>query len=148
MTTQVRPPRGGLRAPVHGAEAPLTRPERGAMRDVATFLLAGGGGQRLRPLTQETPKPALPFGPEGRIIDFSLEGCLAAGIPTVAVITQYRPAPLEAYLSTRFAPRFLARGGALALVRTGVGGAPACLGTVDAILEGLDGLDQIGRAHV
>ena len=36
------------------------------------MLLAGGQGSRLYVLTQDTAKPAVPFGGKYRIIDFSL----------------------------------------------------------------------------
>ncbi len=107
---------------------------------VATFILAGGEGRRLFPLTAEIPKPAIPFGPEGRIIDFALENCLASGLTSVAVLTQYRPIPLECHVARRFVPRFREAGGSLALVRAGVGPTPAYPGTADAILANLGGL--------
>jgi len=37
-----------------------------------TFILAGGMGSRLAPLTAERAKPAVPFGGKYRIIDFTL----------------------------------------------------------------------------
>ena len=32
------------------------------MRDILTFILAGGKGERLDPLTRDRAKPAVPFG--------------------------------------------------------------------------------------
>ena len=32
------------------------------MREVLTFILAGGKGERLNPLTRDRAKPAVPFG--------------------------------------------------------------------------------------
>jgi len=53
-----------------------------AMQDIlsqtATFVLAGGRGKRLLPLTLHRWKPALPFG-DGSIIDFTLAKCLRLG---------------------------------------------------------------------
>jgi glucose-1-phosphate adenylyltransferase len=37
-----------------------------------TFILAGGQGKRLHPLTVSRPKPAVAFGGMFRIIDFTL----------------------------------------------------------------------------
>jgi len=64
--------------------------------------------------------------------------CLAAGITSIAVLTQYQPRRLEAYVARRFAQSFLERGGALALVRTGVGAVPTYPANADAILDELD----------
>ena len=55
------------------------------------MLLAGGEGKRLAPFTQGMAKPAISFGAEYRIIDFSLSNCMHSGITTVGVLTQYQP---------------------------------------------------------
>src|SRR5437016_3346165 len=39
------------------------------------FILAGGQGQRLFPLTWDRAKPAVPFGGVHRLIDFTLSNC-------------------------------------------------------------------------
>ena len=39
------------------------------------MLLAGGQGSRLMVLTENTAKPAVPFGGKYRIIDFPLSNC-------------------------------------------------------------------------
>jgi len=50
---------------------------------VFAFLLAGGEGRRLRPLTERLPKPLVPFGAAHRIIDFALANLDAAGVRSV-----------------------------------------------------------------
>ena len=55
-----------------------------------TLILAGGQGFRLRPLTDERAKPAVPFGGKYRIIDFALTNCLHSGLRRVLVLTQYK----------------------------------------------------------
>jgi glucose-1-phosphate adenylyltransferase len=45
-----------------------------------TFVLAGGEGERLYPLTADQPKPAVPFGGVFRIIDFTLSNALNSGL--------------------------------------------------------------------
>jgi ADP-glucose pyrophosphorylase len=55
-----------------------------------TFILAGGEGERLHPLTASRRKPTVPFGGSFRIIDFTLSNCLKSGLARVAVLTQYR----------------------------------------------------------
>ncbi len=62
------------------------------------MLLAGGQGSRLRELTSDLAKPAVPFGGKYRIIDFTLSNCTHSGIDTVGVLTQYRPHILNSYI--------------------------------------------------
>jgi glucose-1-phosphate adenylyltransferase len=54
------------------------------------FVLAGGRGTRLEPLTDREAKPALPFGGRFRIIDFTLANCINSGLRRIAVLTQYK----------------------------------------------------------
>ena len=63
------------------------------------FLLAGGKGQRLYPLTEERVKPAVPFGGKYRIIDFTLSNCVNSGLKKILVITQYKSASLSRHLA-------------------------------------------------
>ncbi len=67
-------------------------------KEMLAMLLAGGQGSRLYVLTQETAKPAIPFGGKYRIIDFPLSNCVNSGIDTVGVLTQYRPLELHSYI--------------------------------------------------
>ena len=62
------------------------------------LLLAGGRGSRLKSLTENLAKPAVPFGGKYRIIDFTLSNCKNSGIDTVGVLTQYHPHILQNYL--------------------------------------------------
>ncbi|MTD31412.1 glucose-1-phosphate adenylyltransferase [Planomicrobium sp. YIM 101495] len=67
-------------------------------REVVAMLLAGGQGSRLKSLTYDIAKPALPFGGKYRIIDFPLSNCTNSGIQTVGVLTQYQPHRLHHYI--------------------------------------------------
>jgi len=62
------------------------------------MLLAGGQGSRLKVLTENTAKPAVPFGGKYRIIDFPLSNCVNSGIDTVGILTQYQPLELNEYI--------------------------------------------------
>src|SRR5262245_20890347 len=61
--------------------------------ETSTFLLAGGRGSRLSPLTRRRSKPAVPFG-DRCIIDFTLSNCLRSNLFGPHVITQYQAAHL------------------------------------------------------
>ena len=65
---------------------------------VIAMLLAGGQGSRLKVLTENTAKPAVPFGGKYRIIDFPLSNCVNSGIDTVGILTQYQPLELNEYI--------------------------------------------------
>jgi len=54
------------------------------------FVLAGGRGSRLKELTNNRVKPAVPFGGKARIIDFALSNAVNSGIRKIAVATQYK----------------------------------------------------------
>jgi len=63
-----------------------------------TFILAGGVGSRLKPLTSARSKPSVPFGGKYRIIDFTLTNCLHSGLRRVLVLTQYKSHSLNKHL--------------------------------------------------
>lgn len=68
------------------------------------FILAAGMGKRLRPYTDQCPKPLVKVA--GRaIIDHVLESLEDAGVRHVTVNTHYMADMLEAYLSHRTAPQ-------------------------------------------
>jgi len=68
------------------------------INNTLTFILAGGQGSRLFPLTAERSKPAVPFGGKYRIIDFTLTNCLHSGLRRVLVLTQYKSHSLNKHL--------------------------------------------------
>jgi len=69
--------------------------------------MAGGAGERLRPLTDVRAKPAVPFGGIYRIIDFALSNCINSGIRQVYVLTQYKSHSLSNHLKAGW--NFLSR---------------------------------------
>lgn len=66
--------------------------------DTISIVLAGGVGSRLAPLTEDRAKPAVPFGGQYRIIDFTLSNCLHSGLRRVLVLTQYKSQSLQRHL--------------------------------------------------
>ncbi len=68
------------------------------MRDVLTFILAGGKGERLDPLTRDRAKPAVPFGGIYRIIDFTLSNCVNSGLRHIFLLTQYKSFSLQRHI--------------------------------------------------
>lgn len=57
---------------------------------IVTFVMAGGQGSRLYPLTAQRSKPAVPFGARYRIIDFVLSNLINSGMRAVYLLVQYK----------------------------------------------------------
>src|SRR5438067_2715092 len=67
-------------------------------RNILAFVLAGGSGNRLLPLTRDRSKPAVPFGGKYRIVDFVLSNLINSGIFSIYVVVQYRSQSLLKHL--------------------------------------------------
>lgn len=74
--------------------------------EVVAFVLGGGVGKRLYPLTQDRAKPALPFGGSYRVIDFVLSNLIHSRIRKIYVLTQYEPRSLEEHILEGWVPIF------------------------------------------
>ncbi len=68
------------------------------MKKLLTFVMAGGKGERLYPLTKDRAKPAVPFGGIYRIIDFTLSNCINSGIRRIHILTQYKSMSLARHI--------------------------------------------------
>ena len=75
------------------------------MKKLLTFLMAGGKGERLYPLTKDRAKPAVPFGGIYRIIDFTLSNCINSGIRRIYVMRQGRIVERMDRAADRFIPK-------------------------------------------
>lgn len=64
---------------------------------LAGIVLAGGAGSRMRPLTDDCPKPLLPIGPEP-LIGYQLRRLAAAGVRDVVISTGYLAGHFDAVL--------------------------------------------------
>jgi glucose-1-phosphate adenylyltransferase len=64
--------------------------ERRRPEKIVAFVMAGGEGKRLRPLTAERCKPAVPFGGRYRIVDFVLSNLINSGIRSIYLLVQYK----------------------------------------------------------
>ncbi|MEZ6070004.1 MAG: glucose-1-phosphate adenylyltransferase [Pirellulales bacterium] len=67
-------------------------------RKVLTYVLGGGRGTRLYPLTQYRSKPAVPLAGKYRLIDIPLSNCINSGLNRVYVITQFNSVSLHRHI--------------------------------------------------
>jgi len=113
------------------------------MRKVLTFIMAGGKGERLWPLTRDRVKPAVPFGGIYRIIDFTLSNCINSGLRRIFVLTQYKSASLQRHirLGWNILPSELGQFIELLPAQQRVGES-WYLGTADAIYQNLYTIDE------
>lgn len=61
---------------------------------VDAVLMAGGKGERLRPLTEKTPKPLLKVGDKA-IIDYNIERLISYGVENISVTVNYLKEQIE-----------------------------------------------------
>src|SRR5215472_17505256 len=99
-----------------------------------TFVLAGGAGRRLSPLTKYRPKPLVPFGGCFRIIDFTLSNCFNSGLDRAYVLTQHERESMAAYLRKGWSR--LGANREFAIPSSPTTG-KRYLGTADAVLQNL-----------
>jgi glucose-1-phosphate adenylyltransferase len=120
-----------------------------ANTDVLALVLAGGKGSRLGALTRDTCKPALPFGGQYRVIDFTLSNCINSGIRHVGVLTQYQADPLIRHLqhAWNFLPAALGEFIEIWPAQQKLGD---CWyrGTADAVYQNLDAIMRLRPKYV
>lgn len=66
---------------------------------IDAVLMAGGKGERLRPLTEKTPKPLLPVG-DKCIIDHNVDRLISYGVKHISVTVNYLKEQIEEHYST------------------------------------------------
>lgn len=67
---------------------------------LSAILMAGGKGERLRPLTLTTPKPLLEIDGKA-IIDYNVEAIERAGIPRIRIAVNYMADKLRSHFEAR-----------------------------------------------
>ncbi len=103
---------------------------------VMAFILAGGQGERLRPLTDRRAKAAVPFGGMFRLVDFVLSNLVNSGIDDINLLVQFESRSLEDYL----AEGWLAPGQPwrISLIAPEDRGRTSYKGTADAVYQNID----------
>lgn len=65
---------------------------------IDAVLMAGGKGERLRPLTEKTPKPLLPVGGKA-IIDHNIDRLISYGVQHISVTVNYLKEQIEEHFA-------------------------------------------------
>ncbi len=117
---------------------------------VVAMLLAGGQGSRLKTLTKNIAKPAVPFGGKYRIIDFALSNATNSGIRDIGILTQYKPFELNSHIGIGSAWDFDRNVGGLRILPPYMGddGGRWFTGTANAIYENIDFIDSVDPEYV
>jgi glucose-1-phosphate adenylyltransferase len=76
------------------------------MQDVIGFLLGGGRGSALYPLTRHRSVPAVPVAGKYRLIDIPISNCINSGLLRLYVLTQFLSVSLHHHIANtyKFAP--------------------------------------------
>jgi glucose-1-phosphate adenylyltransferase len=108
---------------------------------IHAFVMAGGLGARLRPLTADQCKPALPFGADHRVVDFVLANLRHSGVDQAHLLVQYEPGSLIQHVRQVWCPHAATGRGMRIGVAPPQPGAPGYRGTADAVQQNLFRLD-------
>lgn len=99
--------------------------EQKSLLPIDAVIMAGGKGERLRPLTLATPKPLLPIGNKA-IIDHNVDRLISYGVEHISVTVNYLAEQLEEHYKEPHdgvqvecvrEPKFLGTMGAVRLVK-------------------------------
>ncbi|MFA6832147.1 MAG: nucleotidyltransferase family protein [Bacteroidaceae bacterium] len=66
---------------------------------IDAVIMAGGKGERLRPLTEKTPKPLIKVG-DKEIIDYNVDSLISYGIQHISVTVNYLAEQIKAHYRT------------------------------------------------
>ncbi len=111
--------------------------------NVMIMILAGGIGERLFPLTANRCKPAVHFGGNFRIIDFTLMNCVLSGYRQIHVLTQYHASSLNRHRVERWNCLSTELGEYIHLVPPKLRGASGVYkNTADAVYRNLELIDR------
>lgn len=92
---------------------------------IDAVIMAGGKGERLRPLTEKTPKPLLKVG-DKCIIDYNIDNLISCGVDYISVTVNYLGEQLEEHykeprdsvkIQTVREPKFLGTIGSIQFVK-------------------------------
>ena len=69
---------------------------------IICVIMGGGRGSRLRPLTQQRCKPAVPLAGKYRLVDIPISNCLNSGLNQIYVLSQFNTASLHRHIQESY----------------------------------------------
>ncbi|HNR66850.1 MAG TPA: sugar phosphate nucleotidyltransferase [bacterium] len=120
------------------------------MRRTVAFLLAGGMGSRLNILGWLRAKPAVPFGGNYRIIDFTLSNVMHSQINAVGILTQYRPHSLMDHIGDGSAWDLIGRTRTATILppSTGIKDQDWYRGTADSVAQNMNFAEKYNAERI
>ena len=110
---------------------------------VLAFILAGGKGERLFPLTAFRSKPSVPFGGRYRIVDFVLSNLVNSHIFSVYLLVQYKSQSLIEHVRQHWNLSSVVKDHFVAVVPPQMRMGPEWFqGTADAVFQNVDLIHQ------
>ncbi|MDA8090778.1 MAG: glucose-1-phosphate adenylyltransferase [Nitrospiraceae bacterium] len=108
------------------------------------FVLAGGKGERLFPLTAMRSKPSVPFGGRYRIVDFALSNMINSRIYSIYLLVQYKSQSLIEHVRHNWVLSSVIREHFVAVVPPQMRMGPEWFqGTADAVFQNLTFISQM-----
>jgi len=118
-------------------------------KDTYTFVIAGGRGSRLGPLTQASAKPMLPFAGKYRLIDYVLSNLYNSGLRKIEVLTQYNAKGLNRYINQFWSNMIGSEGFCLTnSPQETITGKNWYSGTANAIYQNIETIEEENMEHV
>lgn len=106
---------------------------------VLAFVLAGGKGERLFPLTAFRSKPSVPFGGRYRIVDFALSNFINSHIYSIYLLVQYKSQSLIEHIRQNWVLSPLIKEHFVAVVPPQMRMGPEWFqGTADAVFQNIN----------
>ena len=72
------------------------------LKKTVCFVLGGGKGSRLAPLTEYCAKPAISILGNYKLIDVPISNCLNASLNKIFILTQYNAASINSYIKDTY----------------------------------------------
>jgi glucose-1-phosphate adenylyltransferase len=114
-----------------------------AQPKILAFVLAGGKGERLFPLTSFRSKPSVPFGGRYRIVDFVLSNLINSHIYSIYLLVQYKSQSLIEHVRQNWVLSPLVREHFVAVVPPQMRMGPEWFqGTADAVFQNINLIRQ------
>lgn len=110
---------------------------------ILAFVLAGGKGERLFPLTAFRSKPSVPFGGRYRIVDFVLSNLLNSQVFSIYLLVQYKSQSLIEHIRQHWVMSPIVRDQFIAVVPPQMRMGPEWFqGTADAVFQNINLITQ------